>query len=46
MANNAFRKKQEHKLKIKLRKIREEPVNAVDRVDAIIDSVIAQTRNQ
>ena len=44
MANSNFRKKQEHKLKIKLRKMREELVSAVDRVDAMLDSTIAQAR--
>lgn len=46
MATSAFRKKQEHKMKVKLRKMNGGLVKAVDRVDAMIDSNIAQTRNQ
>ena len=40
MASNAFRKKQEHKLKVKLKKMSKKLTKAVDRVDAILDSNI------
>lgn len=50
MASNTFRKKQEHKMKVKLKKNGEKLSGAigraVDRVDAMVDLDIAQMRNQ
>lgn len=46
MAKNEFRKKKEHKMKVKLKKEEEELAQAVDRVDEMLDFDIAQTKNQ
>lgn len=45
MAKNNFRKKQEHKLKVKLKKMSKGLTKAVDRVDALLDWDIAQIKN-
>ena len=46
MANSNFRKKQEHKLRVKMRKVKGGLVGEVDRLDAMLDSSIVQARNQ
>jgi len=45
MAGNNFRKKQEHKLKVKLKKKNGGLTMAVDRLDALLDSSIVRARN-
>ena len=46
MAKSIYRKKQEHKLKVKLKKLKGELIKSVDKVDALLDWDIARVRNQ